>query len=83
MEATVELYLNKEPIILSILSTKIGDERVMVPDSQSELEKRLEGMPLPAQLKLVIEGLRELEKAIEELEKRINFLEVEAPEKDG
>ena len=55
----------------------------MVTESKSEIEKRLEGIPLHAQLQVVVEGLRELEKAIEDLEKRINLKKLEAPKKDG
>ena len=49
----------------------------MVPDSLSEIEKRLEGMTLPEKLKEVIKALIELNEKVEELNQKIVKLERE------
>ncbi len=51
--------------------------------SLSELEKRLEGMTPIEQIREVFSELRELEKAIEELGKRISSIESKAKGKDS
>lgn len=53
---------------------KIGEGKTMASDSQSELEKRLEDMPLNKQLELVFKMLRENTKALEELKKTVDTL---------